>query len=60
MNSPDPLRGKVAAQLTASCPCSVARWHTKSDTSTMIRVAASPTRLRLRRTVIDQYLARDT
>jgi hypothetical protein len=38
----------------------VARWHTKSDTSTMIRFAASPSRLRFRRTVIDRYLARDT
>ncbi|GAF46538.1 hypothetical protein [Rhodococcus wratislaviensis] len=57
MNSPDPLRGKVAAQLTAmSIPCGPL--HTKSDASAMIRFAASPTRLRLRRTVIDRYLAR--
>ncbi|KXF53117.1 hypothetical protein AXA44_08515 [Rhodococcus sp. SC4] len=33
--------------------------HTKADTSTMIRFAASPARLRLRRTVIDRYLARE-
>ena len=59
MNSPDPLRGKVAAQLTAmSVPGGPL--HTKSDTSTMIRFAASPARLRLRRTVIDRYLARET
>ncbi|GCE44202.1 hypothetical protein Rhow_008500 [Rhodococcus wratislaviensis] len=59
MNSPDPLRGKVAAQLTTmSVPGGPL--HTKSDTSTMIRFAASPARLRFRRTVIDRYLARDT
>lgn len=59
MNSPDPLRGTVAAQLTAmSVPGGPL--HTKSTTSTMIRFAASPTRLRFRRTVIDRYLARDT
>ncbi|MFD9669452.1 zeta toxin family protein [Rhodococcus sp. NPDC059968] len=59
MNSPDPLRGKVAAQLTAmSVPGGPL--HTKSNTSTMIRFAASPARLRLRRTVVDRYLARDT
>ncbi|AWK76392.1 hypothetical protein CBI38_33815 (plasmid) [Rhodococcus oxybenzonivorans] len=59
MNSPDPLRGKVAAQLTAmSVPGGPL--HTKSDTSTMIRFAASLTRLRFRRTVIDRYLARET
>ncbi|MFE5702004.1 zeta toxin family protein [Rhodococcus koreensis] len=59
MNSPDPLRGKVAAQLTAmSVPGGPL--HTKSATSTMIRFAASPARLRFRRTVIDRYLERDT
>ncbi|WP_156046729.1 hypothetical protein [Rhodococcus wratislaviensis] len=41
MNSPDPLRGKVAAQLTAmSAPGGPL--HTKSGTSTMIRFAAPP------------------
>ena len=59
MNSPDPLRGKVAAQLTAmSVPGGPL--HTKSDTSTMVRFAALPTRLRFRRTVIDRYLVRET
>ncbi|MFC9835225.1 hypothetical protein ACFVKB_15545 [Rhodococcus sp. NPDC127530] len=59
MNSPDPLRGKVAAQLTAmSVPGGPL--HTKADTNTMVRFAASPARLRFRRTVIDRYLARET
>ena len=59
MNSPDPLRGKVAAQLTAmSMPGGPL--HTKSDASTMIRFAASPAWLRFRRTVIDWCLARET
>ncbi|MGW4335372.1 hypothetical protein ACWEK5_21495 [Rhodococcus koreensis] len=59
MNSPDPLRGNVSAQLAAmSVPGGPL--HTKSATSTMIRFAASPARLRFRRTVIDRYLARDT
>ncbi|GCE38810.1 hypothetical protein Rhow_002334 [Rhodococcus wratislaviensis] len=59
MNSPDPLRGRVAAQLTAmSVPGGPL--HTKSDTSTMIRFAASPARLRFRRTVVDRYLVRET
>ncbi|KAF0958923.1 MULTISPECIES: hypothetical protein [unclassified Rhodococcus (in: high G+C Gram-positive bacteria)] len=59
MNYPDPLRGTVAAQLAAmSMPGGPL--HTKSDTNTMVRFAASPTRLRFRRTVIDRYLARAT
>ncbi|MDF3310031.1 hypothetical protein P3H15_33995 [Rhodococcus sp. T2V] len=53
MNSPDPLRGTVAAQLAAmSVPGGPL--HTKSATSTMIRFAVSPGRLRFRRTVIDR------
>ncbi|MBC2637658.1 MULTISPECIES: hypothetical protein [unclassified Rhodococcus (in: high G+C Gram-positive bacteria)] len=44
MRSPDPLRGNVAAQLTAmSLPGGPL--HTKSDTGTMIRYAESPSRL---------------
>ncbi|MGV9870962.1 hypothetical protein [Rhodococcus koreensis] len=59
MNSPDPLRGKVAAQLAAmSVPGGPL--HTKSAISTMIRFAASLARLRFRRTVFGRYLARDT
>jgi hypothetical protein len=58
VNYPDPLRGTVAAQLAAmSMPGGPL--HTKSDTNTMVRFAASPTRL-FRRTVIDRYLARAT